>query len=166
MTVKRLQKDPVENSHTLKCKIKVKEITYDDIQSKGSQGLVTRKIVGLMPHESSEMSRCFAARLGLPGKLVECILQIDHPFHQYARGAILHPKSMDPEQSHFEDHHIFLMSYGLSQIIIAKPSLHDKDIIVTVLPEGEDHPDGAPTDDEIAGEDLIDFDRKDIGMGL
>jgi|WetSurMetagenome_2_1015567.scaffolds.fasta_scaffold06944_5 hypothetical protein len=166
MTTKPPSAEPTEQTYNLKCNIVVKEISYDDIQSKGSQGNVTRKIVCLVPYESSEMYRFFSAWLGLPGKLVEVVLKIEHPFHVYARGAVLHPMSLDPAQSHIEDHHIFLMSHGLTQIILGKPHLHGKDIVLSTCPESEDHADGSPADTASDGDDLVDFDRKEVASGL
>lgn len=166
MTQKSLSAEPTEQVYTLKCKIEVVEISYDDVQSKGSQGNVTRNVVCLVPQESTEMYRFFAAWLGLPGKLVEVVLKIEHPFHVYARGAVLHPMSKDPEQSHLEDHHIFLMSHGLTQIILGKPHLHGKEIILTTCPESEDHADGSPADTASDGDDIVDFDRKEVPSGL
>ena len=158
--------EPTENPYVLTVKIEKYTRTYDDIQSQGSLGHQTRDFIGLVPVESSEMYRFFSAWLGLPGKLVEVVLQFDHPFHMYARGAVLHPQSVDPAQSGLEHHHIFLMSHGLSQIILGKPHLHGKEIKVTVLPESEDHADGSPTDGVGEGDDLVDFGRKEVNSGV
>lgn len=157
---------PTEQEYHLKCKIVVKEISYNDIQSQGSLGVVTRKIVCLVPIDCSETYRFLSAWMGMPGKIVEVCLRIDHPFHQYARGAVMHPNTVDPEQSHLDEHHIFLMSYGLSQIMIGKAALHDREIEVVVLPESEDHPDGSPADHADAGDDLLTFDKKEVRTGF
>lgn len=153
---------PTENEYHLRCKIIVKDHTYDDIQSTGNRGRVTRKVVLLLPVDSSEAYRFFSAWLGIPGKLVEVLLRFDHPFHQYARGAVLNPKSVDPDQSQLEACHIFLMSYGLSQIIISKPYLWDKEVDLVTLAESDDHPEGAPTDNADVGDDLLTFEKKNI----
>ncbi len=157
--------EPMEQEYTLTCKIVPHDVSYEDEQSQGKLGNLTRKVVGLVPIENSQMYRFFNAWLGVPGKLVECLVRFDHPFHQYARVAILHPKSVDP-QSHLEDHHLFLMSYGLSEIILAKKSLHDGEITVTILPASEDHPDGAPTDGVGVGDELFAGTRKTVITGL
>jgi hypothetical protein len=158
--------EAMEKTYTLTCKIVPHEVSYDDEQSQGKLGNITRKVVGFVPIMNSQMTRFFDAYLGVPGKLVECMVRFDHPFDQYARCAVLHPKSVDPTQSNLEDHHLFLMSYGLSEIILAKKDLHGKEIQVTVPPASEDHPDGAPTDAEFRGDELYSGTRKQITTGL
>jgi hypothetical protein len=161
----RLQKDPCENEHHLTVEIAKIIEHYDDIQSKGSLGMTSKPAIVFLLPESTECMQMLSARIGLPGKLVEILVMIRHPFFQYARCAIMHPKSKDP-LSQLEEFHIYLMSYGLTQIILAKPSLIGSKMDIVVLPESDDHPDGSPTDGEDQGDDLVDFGRKDIGSGL
>jgi len=162
---KRIHLDPVENEYYLNVGIEKIMETHDDIQSKGSRGLVTKPALVFTLPESSEAIHMLTARMGIPGKLVEVLIMIRHPFFQYARCALMHPKSADP-LSQLEEFHLYLMSYGLTQIILAKPSLIGSKIDIVVLPESDDHPDGSPTDTEESGDDLVDFGRKDIGSGL
>jgi hypothetical protein len=162
--------EPSEKEYVLTCRVVPHEVSYDDVQSQGSLGNITRQCIGLVPVLNDQAYQFFAAWLGVPGKLVEVLLRFDHPFHQYARSAVLWPKSQNPSGSEvlssLEDHHLFLMSYGLEQIILAQRHLHGKEIQLTTCAESDDHPDGAPTDGEYKGEDLFSGTRKEVRTGL
>lgn len=162
--------EPTEQQYVLTCKVVPHDVSYDDVQSQGSLGNLTRKCIALVPVENSQMYRFFAAWLGTPGKLVEVLVRFDHPFHQYARAAVMWPQSQNPKDgvsvSNLEEHHLFLMSYGLEQMILAKTELHGKEIQITTCAESDDHPDGAPTDGLYTGEDLFTGTRKDVKTGL
>lgn len=157
--------EPTEREYLLNCKILVRDQTYEDEQSMGKLGLMSRKVVLLSLPESSQAYAFLSAWLGVPSKLVECLIRIDHPFHQYARVAIKHPKSQDPE-SLIEEIHLYLMSYGLTQIILSKPSLHDQELLITTCASGDDHPDGCPTDGEGEGDDLYSGTRREVITGV
>lgn len=156
---------PTEQTHPLTVDTLVLEKSYEDEQSQGKLGNVTRPVVVFKLHESSETYRMIAARLAIPGKLIEMLIRIDHPFHQHARVALMHPKSQDPDGL-LDEIHLFLMSYGLTQIIIGMPSLHGKPLEIVVLPESDDHPDGCPTDGIGEGDDLYSGTRREIKTGL
>ncbi len=155
--------DPDNQEYHLKVKIVPHEVSYKDMQSTGNLGMLTRKVIGLVPVENTEMYRFFDAWLGIPGQLIEVIIRITHPcatlpIDQYARAAVMWPESQNQEEweirSCLEHHHLFLMSYGLSQILLAKPELHGKEIDITTCPKSFDSPDGAPTDGIYTGEEL------------
>jgi hypothetical protein len=163
--------DPRECSYKLKARIQVVERSYDDIQSVGSLGQKTRKFVYLIPEMNDQMVAFFTAWLGPVCKgcalhppanyrecsqpLVEVVLKFGHPFNVYGRASVENPSRIFPE-----DHHLYLMTYGLSQIIIANPSMNGKTIQVETLPGSSDHPDGSPTDDTDQGDDLLPFEKK------
>lgn len=157
--------EPMEQSYHLKVVIERCLQTYEDEQSQGKLGLTTRPVVLFKFVESSECYRFMNAWMGLPTKLVECLLRIDHPFHQYARAALKHPKSSDPE-SLLEEFNLYLMSYGLTQIILAKPSLIGKELDIVICPASDDHPDGCPTDGVGEGDDLYAGTRKEVRTGV
>lgn len=157
--------EPMEKTYQLSCKIKFMEQTYEDEQSQGKLGLTTRKVVLLELPESDECYRFLNAWMGTPAKLIEVLVRIDHPFHQYARVALKHPKASDSE-SLLEEFHLYLMSYGLTQIILSKPSFNGKELLITTCASHDDHPDGCPTDGVGEGDDLYAGTRKEIRTGL
>lgn len=59
--------DPDERArseeYTLKCKVIVKEITYEDVQSKGEVGLITEEMIFLEPKEGTQRDLFFSAWL-------------------------------------------------------------------------------------------------------
>jgi hypothetical protein len=157
--------EPLEQAYHLVVKpLKVSQ-TYEDEQSQGKLGLITRDVILFQLSESSEVYRFLSAWLGVPGKLVEVLIRINHPFHQYARAALMHPKSQDP-QSLFDEIHLYLMSYGLTQILLSKPSLLGKPLEIVALPASDDHPDGAPTDGVGEGDDLYAGTRREVKTGF
>lgn len=157
--------EPMEQEYVMGVNIKCVEQSYEDVQSKGSLGNMTRKVVLLVPKESSQMYRFFNAWMGPPGKRIELLLRFDHPFNQYARACLMGPKS-DDKESLLDEHHLYLMSYGLSRMIADRESLHDKEVIVTTCPASDDHADGCPTDGEGEGDDLYSGTRKTHVTGL
>ena len=162
--------EPSEQQYTLTVKIAPHEVSYDDVQSLGSLGNVTRKCLALIPVENSEMYRFFSAWRGIPGKLVEVLIRFDHPFHQYARAAVMWPKSETPKDSDvistLDCNHLFLMSYGLEQIILSQKHLHGQEIQIVTCAESDDHPDGCPTDGVGTGDELYSGKRREHITGL
>jgi hypothetical protein len=157
--------EPMEQSYHIKTVIERHMQTYEDEQSQGKLGLTTRPVILLKLNESSEVYRYLNAWMGIPTKLVENLIRIDHPFHQYARVALKHPKSVDPE-SLVDEFHLYLMSYGLTQIILSKPSLIGKELEIVICPASDDHPDGCPTDGAGEGDELYSGTRREIKTGL
>jgi hypothetical protein len=165
--------DPMEQEYTLQCKVRIVEKSYDDIQSKGSMGNITRRFVLLMPEQTSEMIRFFEAWVGAPGKRVELLAAFHHPFKVYGRICIMGPRSVDAD-SVLDEYHLFLMSYGLSQMMIEQEGsrtllmrkFRPRQVILTTCKGSIDHPDGSPTDGTGAGDDLYSGTRKEIKTGF
>lgn len=157
--------EPMEQEYKLTCKIVFATKSYEDEQSLGKLGVLTRPVVLLVPIENSQMYRFFNAWMGIPEKRVEVLLRFDHPFHQYARSCIMHPKSVDKE-SELEEHHLHLMAFGLSQMILAKPSLNGSEILISTCSASDDHPDGCPTDGVGEGDELFSGTRREVKTGL
>lgn len=167
--------EPMQREYLLNCKILMPKITYPDEQSQGNLGMMTRRVVLLVPEESSEMYRFYDAWMGIPpdltgesaNKRVECLIRFDHPFHEVCRAALMHPKSRDKE-SLLEEHHLFLMAYGLSEIIIAKYGhlKRPKHVLVTTLAADDDGADACPTDGVGKGDDLFSGTRKKVVTGV
>jgi len=142
---------PTARKFHLKCKIVVKRIGIEEEQSKGKFN-TERNFVFLIPSKiSGETWGFLDAWLPIEdGKQhSEFPMIIEHPFHVYARGAAVR------RNEKCEDHYIHLMSYGLAQLIWETPSLHNKEIDVTVLTEHDD----ALADSTIQGE--LPFEQKD-----
>lgn len=162
--------DPREIPHRMRCTVRVIERSYDDVQSKGNLGQVTRKFVYLIPDMSDEMIAFFTAWLGPVCKgcplhppahfqecsepLIETILKFEHPFNIFARAAVMNPSRIIPN-----DHHLFLMTEGLTRLISARPAFNGASIIVESQPGTADNPDGSPTDTSHKGEELP-FEKK------
>lgn len=157
--------DPAERQYHLTCELKFMKKSYQDEQSAGKLGQIEREFVLLEPVESSEAYAFFGTWLGTPEKRVEVLIRIDHPFHQYARCAIMHPKTVDKE-SELESYHLFLMSHGLSLMMLAKKSLNGSKISIITCAESDDHPDGCPTDGVGEGDELHSGTRKTVKTGL
>ena len=167
--------EPMEQEYELKCKTRIVEKTYEDEQSMGKLGLMSRSFLLLIPQPSSETYRCLDAWMGPPGKRVELLARIDHPYHLYCRLALMSPKSQDKE-SEIEEYHFFMMSFGLSQMIIEKEKAsragifgrfkRDTEIIITTCRANDDHSDGCPTDGTGKGDDLYVGKRREHITGL
>jgi hypothetical protein len=157
--------DPRERGYKMRAMIKIVERTYDDVQSRGNLGRISRKFVYLIPDLSDQMTGFFTAWLGPVCKgcplhppaiaqdcsqpLIEVLFKFPHPFGIVARCSVENPSVIFPE-----DHHLFLMTEGLAKLIIARPQFNNQWMWIESLPASTDHPDGAPTDGNAPGEDL------------
>lgn len=127
--------------YVIKCQVNVVETAYDDIQSQGSLGTVSEKMVYLKPEPSSECDRFFDAWLpdGVfirpDGSKIgkehhEVAVQCGHPINGYFRCAV---KRKDKD---FPHHHLFVMTMSAEKDLL---EMHNRTIILTVLPEDEEH---------------------------
>lgn len=127
--------------YVLKCQVSAIETSYDDIQSKGSLGSVSEKMIYLKPETSSECARFFDAWLpdGIftrpDGTTVgkghhEVAVQCGHPINGYFRCAV---KRKDKD---FPHHHLFVMTMSAEKDLI---EMDGKTIIITVLGEDDEH---------------------------
>lgn len=133
--------EKTKRPYVLKCKVHAMETTYDDVQSQGSQGLVTEKMIYLKPESCSETDRFYDAWLpsGIfirpDGSKIgkehhEVAVQCGHPINGYFRCAV---KRGDKDFPHF---HLFVMTMSAEKELL---EMDGKTIIITVLPEDEEH---------------------------
>lgn len=149
----KFQPEPTEREYHLNVEVVVKKVSYEDEQSTGKLGIVERDMVFLLPRESTQMYQFFSAWLPAEGASSEVVLEVQHPFHQYARAAVMNANEKVNKP------HLFLMSYGLSQLLI-QHGWNGKVIPMTILPESVDHPDGSPSD-QMVDTDLP-FEKKEF----
>jgi hypothetical protein len=124
-----------EREYHLTCKIFIVKQSFEDYQSKG-KFQNENYFVYLIPIHNGEAYGFFDAWLPLNTGFeenVEIAMEMKHPFNTNARGAVRRPTPQIPYP------HIFLMSYGVSQMIVAnKNILHGKEVMITVLDENND----------------------------
>lgn len=129
---------PTEREYHLNCKVVVKEISYEDEQSKGSS-LNTAKMVFLIPSEGSQRDLFFAAWLPeAETERNEIGLIIGNPVNGPCRASVMR------KNKNLSEHHIFVMSFGAEQDLVQFAdskkwfNIRDRKISVTVLPENAD----------------------------
>jgi hypothetical protein len=157
--------DPEEQArseeYALKCKVHVKEITYEDFQSKGEMGLVTEEMIFLEPYPSTQRDLFFSAWLPdyeqdhITKKIVpthtEVTCKAGHPIYGYFKCAV-HRRDERFNSSPY----LFVMTKAAEEEL---KMLRGKDIIFTVLGQ----------DDENLGDYMKDYDlsgKKDIQVDL
>lgn len=121
--------DPTERDYHITCKVIVKEVGYEDVQSKE---IVTRteQMVYLVPEHNTQMELFFKA--WLPEDLDvhnEVVLESGYPIYGYFRGAV------QRRNAQCTDHHIFVMSRGAEEDL---KMMHDKRVTLRVLPASDD----------------------------
>jgi hypothetical protein len=100
---------PTELRYNLKCKILIKEVTYQDHQSKGVTN-VTETLVYLIPQESTQRDLFYAAWLpDTREERFEIGFTVGHPINGFVRGCIKRRNET------IKDHHIFIMSKGAEE---------------------------------------------------
>jgi hypothetical protein len=130
-----------KREYNLKCLVVVKDTTYDDLQSQGSLGLVTEKMVYLKPEPGSETDRFFDAWLPC-GKIkkqdgteigrnsFELAVRCGHPINGHFRVAV---KRRDQD---FPDHHLFVMTVSAENDL---KEMDNKHVFITVLSEDDEN---------------------------
>jgi hypothetical protein len=133
-------KSLTQNRYELKCKVLIRERSYQDEQSQGVTQ-VTEKMAYLIPCESSERDRFLSAWLpDTDEEHFEVGLLIGHPVHGPAR-ATVHRKSRE-----VPEHHLFIMSRGVEEELKkfsesgwkALRAIQKKTVHLTVLSENEE----------------------------
>jgi hypothetical protein len=117
----------------LRCKVLVKECTYEDQQSKGNQN-ISEKLVFLVPEDSDERTRFFIA--WLPDTLdsfQELGIEMGHPVFSAFRAALYRKSTFHPE---LPDNHIFVMSKGAEEIL---KRLDGQMVMCEILGEQEEY---------------------------
>lgn len=127
---------PTELRYHLKCKVLVKEVTYQDHQSKGVTN-ITEKLVYLIPQESSQRDLFFAAWLpDTREEHFEIGFLAGFPLNGFARGCIKRRNNT------IDEHHIFVMSKGAEEDIkdwVSQSTSKDFYLNVEVLGENEEY---------------------------
>jgi hypothetical protein len=155
-----LTEDTYRN-YVVRAKVVVKEIQFEDYQSTG-RFMNSRKMVFLVP-VSGQMTAFFDAWLPefsreedaakrAAGHLFhfnEVVGRIEHPIHGLARLAVMRGNER------CEKHHLFMMSYGLSLLMIEQ-NLDGQEIEIEILPENADE----LADLASKGDDLLPFEKK------
>jgi hypothetical protein len=131
---------PTEETYHLKCRVVIKDVSYEDQQSKGNTQ-ATAKMVFLVPESSTQKDLFLAA--WLPETVEEwheVALMIGAPINGPCRAAVMR------KNARMDEHHIFMMSVGAGEDLIQEIEgqkkrwtwLNKRAISVTVLPEAED----------------------------
>lgn len=135
------EEEKFKREYHLKCKVCVRDTTYDDIQSQGSLGLVTEKMVYLRPEPGTETAKFFDAWLPT-GKITtangkeigtnshEVGVKCGHPINGYFRCAV---KRRDKD---FEDHHLFVMTVSAENDL---KMMDGKFVNITVLSQDDEN---------------------------
>ena len=133
---------PTNQKYTLKCFIKIMDVSYDDVQSKKTER-VTEKMVFLLPSESTECDLFYDAWLpdtDIDYSEIGC--QAGHPVYGVFRAAVKR-RSKDCERPH-----IFVMTKSVEDILL---KMDGKEIVIDVLPESEDEKMDRQRDIELTG---------------
>lgn len=131
---------PTQETYRLKCRVVIKEVSYEDEQSKETK-LNTARMVFLVPKEGTQRDLFFAA--WLPDSVeewFEVALSVGAPINGPCRAAIMR------KNARMDAHHLFVMSAGAEEDLLqefggTKKSwtlFRNRDIEVEVLPETED----------------------------
>lgn len=128
------QEEMLKRDYHLKCKIIVKDISYDDEQSKGVQK-ITEKMVFLKPYESTQRTMFFNAWLPeTKEEHFELACTAPYPIDGFFKASI---HRVDDRFT--EGHYLFVMSRGAEEDF---KKMNGRDIEITVLSaESEDEAD-------------------------
>jgi len=128
-----------EQEYSLKCKVLIKEVAYEDFQSKGKLGTLTEKMAFLIPQEGSQRDTFFTAWLpdyeqNAKKEIVsannEVACKTGYPVNGFFRASVRRADARVREP------HIFVMSRSTEEDLKA---LNGQFIIITVLPDSESH---------------------------
>jgi hypothetical protein len=126
-----------EQEYCLRCKVVIKEVTYEDFQSKGVLGNVTEKMAFLIPQEGTQRDMFFSAWLpdyeqDSKGNVVpthtEIACKTGHPVYGFFRASVHRPDERMSEP------YIFVMSRSVEEDLKA---LDGKFVIIDVLGDSE-----------------------------
>ncbi len=138
------RKQPTQIRYFLKCKVVVKDVSYDDEQSTGVQK-VTENFVYLIPQEGTQRTKFLMT--WLPDTDLECQeigCEIGHPVYSLFRAALWR------RTVHMEQIHIMVLTKATEDLL--KP-LNGKTVQLEVLGEDED--------EILDGQADVDMARKD-----
>lgn len=134
MTVDKIP-SATELHYHLKCKVVVKEVTYEDHQSKGVS-MVTDTLVHLVPVESTQRDLFLMAWLpDTQDQTFEIGLKCAFPIYGVFRGCIKRANKV------IDRPHIFVMSRGAEEELKALQRAHPSQVVeidIEVLGEHED----------------------------
>jgi hypothetical protein len=126
-----------EQEYKLRCKVLIKEVTYEDFQSKGVLGNVTEKMAFLIPQEGTQRDLFFSAWLpdfeqDSEGNIVpthnEVACKSGHPIYGFFRA------SVHRADERVREPYIFVMSRSVEEDLKA---LDGKFVIIDVLADAE-----------------------------
>ena len=123
------EEELLKREYILKCKIKIKPITYDDVQSKETVKR-TEEMAFLLPQDSSERDRFFTAWWPHEETHVELVASVGHPIHGVIRC------SFHKGDNRIDRPYIFVMTKSAEEALKA---LDGKDLIVTIHAQGDEH---------------------------
>lgn len=142
MEVYDAEEAKTEKEYHLKCKVLVKDVSYLDEQSKGSE-LKTEQMIFLIPQESTQ--RTMFLNAWLPDTVEEhheVVFEGGYPVEGIFKGAV------QRRNERCSEHHIFVMSRGAEEDLKA---MNGKFIQVKSLPASNEH----------LGDTMKDFDLAD-----
>lgn len=115
----------------LRCKVYVRECSYEDQQSKWNQA-ITETLVFLCPEESDERTRFYMAWLPDFESYQEIGCEMGHPVYSTFRAALYRKSTFHTD---LPDNHIFVMSKGAEEIL---KRLDGQIVTVEILGEQEE----------------------------
>ena len=125
--------EATNNIFHLTCRLEVKKRSFIDEQSDGKKINREDSFVFLVPIVSTEQFKFLAAWLpDTTEEHTEIAMSLGYPFACHARGAVMRANK------DCKEHHIFLMSYGVAQLIREQKTFHNKEISVVVFPDSDD----------------------------
>lgn len=127
MDVFDIEEDRKNKPYVLKCKVTIKPIEYNDIQSTGTTKR-TEEMAFLSPIQTTERDKFFGAWMP-DEEYVELVAEVGHPIYGPMRCSFHKP---DKRMNH---HYIFVMTKSSEEALKA---LNGKEIVITILPQGED----------------------------
>ena len=134
-------KTPTQIRYYIKCEVVVKECTFVDEQSNGSQQ-VSDTLVALVPQDTTQRTKFFMA--WLPDTILEAQelgCEIAHPFYTIFRAALWRTTQ------HFGEIHLLVMTKATEELL---KSFNGATVEVEVLAEDEDEMLDAQQDYEIS----------------
>lgn len=155
-------------NYELKCKVHVKNITYEDVQSKGINGLITEEMIFLEPYPSTqrdlfyfawlpEYEQDFETKKIIPGH-TEVVCRAGHPINGFFRCSV---HRIDERFNN--SHYLFVMSKGAEEDLKA---MRDKDIVLTVLNQNLDEKADYAKDFNLSGKSIMDTDTAKSALGF
>ena len=114
--------------YRLKCKVTIKPIAYDDIQSNGITKK-TEEMAFLTPDEGTERDKFFTAWMPQEEDFVELVAEVAHPINGVIRCSLHKTDKRMPHP------YIFVMTKSAEEALKAN---NGKSIFITVLPQGEE----------------------------